>query len=108
MTEGHVSSKQDAPSSEDALPPLSETIQQPPLRRWDQIWESLLRLGLGEAAVRLGTAVASILLVLLVIWVMRSFYLKGDVTYERDKAVAAPLPTPWMRAAFWNAATTCG
>lgn len=94
MTEDHVSSKQDAPSSEDALPPLSEMIQQPPLRRWDQIWESLLRLGLGETAVRLGTAVASILLVLLVIWVMGSFYLKGDVTYERDKAVAAPLPTP--------------
>ncbi len=62
-------------------------------RRWNDIWEHLLRLGLGEIALRTGTVLASIALVLLVLWVMGSFYLKGNVTPMRDAAVAAPLPT---------------
>lgn len=64
-------------------------------RRWNDIWESLLRLGLGEIALRAGTVLASIALVLLVLWVMGNFYLKGDVQYTRDtdSVIAAPLPT---------------
>ncbi len=64
-----------------------------PTRRWSEIWEQLLRLGLGEITMQVGTIVASITLVLLVIWVMGSFYLKGEVAYKRDAAIAAPLPT---------------
>ncbi len=60
---------------------------------WSQIWESLLRLGLGETALRAGTGLASIVLTLLVIWIMSSFYLKGPVTGSQDAAMAAPLPT---------------
>ena len=64
-----------------------------PARRWSEIWEGLLRLGLGEAAVRAGTILASLTMILLVMWVMDNFYLKGDVNYQRDAAIAAPLPT---------------
>jgi murein DD-endopeptidase MepM/ murein hydrolase activator NlpD len=58
-----------------------------------QIWESLLRLGLGETVLRIGTGAASIVLVLLVIWVMSNFYLEGQITRASDAAIAAPLAT---------------
>lgn len=74
------------------LPDLQPAVQPKP-RRWNEVWERLLRLGLGEIALRTGTILASIALVLLVLWVMGSFYLKGNVVYERDAALAAPLPT---------------
>jgi hypothetical protein len=60
---------------------------------WSQIWESLLRLGLGETVLRIGTGAASIVLVLLVIWVMSNFYLEGQITRASDAAIAAPLAT---------------
>jgi hypothetical protein len=43
-----------------------------------QVWNKLLRLGLGEATLRSGTFIATILLVLLVVWVMGSYFLKGQ------------------------------
>src|SRR5512133_1849321 len=52
-------------------------------RQWSDVWESLLRMGLGEVTVQAGTVVASITLVLLVLWVMGSFYLKGNIG-QRD------------------------
>lgn len=60
---------------------------------WGQIWEGLLRLGLGETVLRVGTGVASFLLVLLVIWIMSNFYLAGQVTRGSVAAVAAPMAT---------------
>jgi hypothetical protein len=60
---------------------------------WSQIWERLLRLGLGETVLRVGTGAASIILILLVIWVMRNFYLEGQITRASDAAIAAPLAT---------------
>jgi LysM repeat protein len=60
---------------------------------WSQIWESLLRLGLGETVLRVGTGAVSIVLVLLVIWVMSNFYLEGTITRASDAAIAAPLAT---------------
>ena len=81
--------------SEPGLPVL--TPSQP--RRWNDVWDRLLRLGLGEVALRAGTVLASIALVLLVLWLMGNFYLKGSVTYERDAVLAAPLPTSTMTIA---------
>ena len=105
MTEDHSTDHLRRTVPENADPDRSAAIQNnamliqtpvapQPSRRWSDIWESLLRLGLGEAAVRAGTILASITLVLLVMWVMDSFYLKGDVNYTRDAAIAATLPTP--------------
>lgn len=81
----HTTDLQDSPIA----PPSSKP------RRWNEIWEGLLRLGLGEVALRAGTVLASIALVLLVLWVMGNFYLKGNVAHARDPqlALAAPLPT---------------
>lgn len=64
--------------------------------RWNLIWDSLLRLGLGESALRLGTGLASIALILLVVWVMGNFYLKGQsqAAAGMPAALAAPLPAP--------------
>ena len=45
--------------------------------RWNQIWENLVRLGLGETSLQIATAVFSILLTLLVVWVMGKFYVRG-------------------------------
>jgi hypothetical protein len=104
MTEDHSTDHLRRTVPENAAPQRGAALQnnaylaQPhlvsrPPRRWTDIWEGLLRLGLGEAAVRTGTLMASLTLVLLVMWVMDNFYLKGDVNYQRDAAIAAPLPT---------------
>lgn len=79
-----------APPSEPS--PAWQSPKQP--RRWTDIWEGLLRLGLGEAAMRMGTAFASLTLVVLVLWIMGSFYLNGDVANDSTiSALAAPEPT---------------
>lgn len=49
-------------------------------RNLEQIWESLVRVGLGEISLRVGTALVSIAFILLVVWVMNTFYLKGKIT----------------------------
>ena len=59
----------------------------------DRIWEGLARLGLGEVTLRVGTGLASVALILLVVWVMGNFYLKANVNPQKDAAVAAPLAT---------------
>ncbi len=64
-------------------------------KRWNNVWDGVLRLGLGETALRVGTVVASIALILLVVWVMGSFYLTGQVENGHElAAMAAPLPSP--------------
>ncbi len=64
-----------------------------PKRNWGEIWESLLRMGLGEIAMRVGTGLSLVAMVLLVIWVMSNFYLEGNLTGGQVEAIAAPLPT---------------
>ncbi len=62
-------------------------------KNWSYFWEGLVRMGLGEVSLRVGTGLASIALILMVVWVMGSFYLKGDVSSFETAAMAAPLPT---------------
>jgi len=45
---------------------------------FSQIWNKILHFGLGETALRVGTAVASLVLIALVVWVMSKFFLKAD------------------------------
>jgi len=70
-----------------------ENQQRRPKRTWGQIWDSLLRLGLGELSLRIGTGLASIVLVLLVTWVMGNFYLKGKFNAVQEAVVATLMPT---------------
>jgi hypothetical protein len=60
---------------------------------WSQTWENLIRIGLGETAIRLGTGFVLILLVFLILWIMGNFYLKGEVLSANESVIAAPLPT---------------
>lgn len=59
-----------------------------------ELWENLVRVGLGEPALRAGSVIASVVLILMVVWVMGTFYLKGTVSSPQSAAIAADLPTP--------------
>jgi murein DD-endopeptidase MepM/ murein hydrolase activator NlpD len=93
MSVDNTSPNQDLSDPDDNFNSIEEPAEQVSPRRWSDIWEGVLRLGLGEIALRTGTVLASISLVLLALWIMGSFYLKGNVTAPRDAAIAASLPT---------------
>lgn len=62
-----------------------------------QIWNRLLRLGLGETTLRTGTVIATGLLVLLVVWVMGTYFLKGQKVASAtptETTTAVPLNVP--------------
>jgi murein DD-endopeptidase MepM/ murein hydrolase activator NlpD len=63
-------------------------------RSLGELWQTLVEMGLGEASIRVGSGLASLALVLMVVWVMSNFYLKGQVAAPQSAAVAASLPTP--------------
>jgi len=103
MTEDNSTSPlQDAEEFSDIPERTSESS---PIKNWNQIWEGLVRLGLGEVAIRVGTGFSSLVLVLLAIWVMGNFYLKGQVSGSNGLALAAPLPTstPSIKTAGFKA-----
>lgn len=94
MAEDPLTEQPDFSTPDDQPIPIETPEPSLPPRRWNDIWEGLLRLGLGEIALRAGTVITSIILVLVVVWIMGNFYLKGEVKSDRDvSAVAAPLPT---------------
>lgn len=64
------------------------------------VWEHLSQMGLAESSLRLGTHMLSLSLALLVVWVMREFYLRAQISEPpREAAKAAALPTPTPTAA---------
>ncbi|HMN60635.1 MAG TPA: peptidoglycan DD-metalloendopeptidase family protein [Anaerolinea sp.] len=87
---------EDSSTTPAPLPDIDEPVQPARAGRgWNNVWDSVLRLGLGEIALRVGTVVASIALILLVVWVMGSFYLTGKVeNSNQTAAMAAALPSP--------------
>lgn len=56
-----------------------------------QVWNKILKLGLGESALKVGTALASLALIALVIWVMSRFFLNAPKT--SPAATSAPEET---------------
>lgn len=60
-------------------------------RGWNATWERLIRLGLGEAALRAGTGLALLILVLLVAWMMGNSYQAAQQAPMQKAALAAPL-----------------
>ncbi|HZU86498.1 MAG TPA: M23 family metallopeptidase [Anaerolineaceae bacterium] len=81
-----VDADETAPQSDNAKP-----------GRWSRTWEGIVRLGLGEIALRVGAGLASIAMVLLVVWVMGNFYVKAqtpaNTTPESGVVKAQALPT---------------
>lgn len=63
---------------------------------FSQIWKRILHIGLGESTLRISTAVASIILIALVIWVMGKFFLKAEkntTVAVNSTEVASTIPT---------------
>ena len=58
------------------------------LRLWDRFWAYITKLGMGNIALRAGSALVTISLVGLVIWVMKGFFIPGEKT---DLAVSLPI-----------------
>ena len=50
------------------------------MRLWDRFWAYVTRLGMGNIALRAGSALVTISLVGLVIWVMKGFFIPGEKT----------------------------
>jgi murein DD-endopeptidase MepM/ murein hydrolase activator NlpD len=72
--------------------------------RWERIWTSISRAGLADVAVRLGTHILLIAVILVVAWGMREFYSQAQVfditnlkTTSNTDVLAAPLPSPTPR-----------
>ena len=64
--------------------------------------ESLAHLGLGEFAIRIGTNVVTILMVILVVWLMQTLYKQSVFTPNVLAAgETAPTPTPGLDPAQW-------
>ena len=74
---------------------LEATPSQEELKGVARIWDGLVRMGLGESTLRVGTSVLTILLFLIVIWIMGNFYIKaknnGTVLGGGQSAQAASL-----------------
>ena len=90
----------------------TEPVQDPKpfLKR---LWEGLRGVGLGDSALRFATLMTTLILVLLVVWVMDSFYI--DVTQaenesysvvitENPEASAVAIPQPLFNAGGSDAA----
>lgn len=87
---------QDPHPTVDQEPASREASETPEASKgFAQIWESLVRHGLGESALRVGTSAVSISLFLIVVWVMGSFYLtqRSSASAANQSILDAPLPT---------------
>ncbi|MBG7610353.1 MAG: peptidoglycan DD-metalloendopeptidase family protein, partial [Anaerolineae bacterium] len=63
---------------------------------FERFWEQLAQADLMEPAIKMGSFVLFLVLVVAVVWIMRSFYLETDLTSSAKNAqavLAAPLPT---------------
>ncbi len=90
-------------SDEDDRPSLSGSRRPSDAKGGDNnwillAWERVSQAGLGETVFRLGTHLLSIIVVLVVIWGMRAFYVylqaNASTVVQQEAAFAAELPTP--------------
>ena len=58
------------------------------LKGWDSFWSRVTRLGLADVALRVGSALVTISLVGVVIWVMKDFFLSEDMAASTSEPVA--------------------
>ena len=90
----------------DAVSQKEDEIQKPE-PGWIRFWKRLRHLGLGDSALRIGTTAATILFILLVVWVMNSFNV-DDTQYLAEAAninggEVLPTPTATVPAPAFNA-----
>ena len=94
MSINHPDSPENKPGEEGSSTPIEETENSV-----GKYWNRLLQLGLGETALRVGTAVISILLVILVVVVMSRFFLSSSKNSEAPTpTVESTLTSPTLQA----------
>jgi len=81
--------------------PEEKTAQGEPadeaVTNFEKFWEQITHAGLVEPALRAGTLVLSLVFILVVVWVMQSFYLEQALegfSQSQPEVLAAVLPTP--------------
>ncbi|MDO9087525.1 MAG: LysM peptidoglycan-binding domain-containing M23 family metallopeptidase [Anaerolineaceae bacterium] len=74
-------------------PDFDEIAEEKEPRNWKLIWDRIVKVGLGDVMLRVGTVLASIALVLLVVWVMGRFYLQGNISESQAAAAEIVIPT---------------
>jgi murein DD-endopeptidase MepM/ murein hydrolase activator NlpD len=85
-----------APPDEQGTEPLAEPTPISSKKQNAPNWlETLARLGLGEIVARVGTAILTLVLIIVVVWLMRSIYKDSPLTGAPSNAKAAePTATP--------------
>ncbi len=63
----------------------------------ERIWEAIVRAGLGDVALRTATGIVSVVLILVVVWVMRDFFVTGDLSQPAQAVQAASPDEPASR-----------
>ena len=97
------------PSADQELPDANPQLEDPnpaPESRLIRFWVRLRRLGLGNTTLRIATGITTILLVLLVVWVMDTFYIEEqqpDAGLEVANAETLPTPTATIPSPAFNA-----
>ncbi len=91
----HDSSESKFPISDQPDNPeeIFDTLPARPRHSVVEIWDRIVHLGFAEIVLRIGAGLASIALILMVVWVMDTFYLKGEVKSPQTSAVNAAAPT---------------
>ncbi|NMB54989.1 MAG: M23 family metallopeptidase [Leptolinea sp.] len=72
----------------------SSTQPDEPLSIWMRVWQVVQQHELTEQAMRLGTGLASVSLILISVWVMNSFFLTGNLTNSQKTDFIPPKTTP--------------
>ena len=93
------STHSDQNAGEERPDEIIEAKNNPPTQgKAQQIWGRLLEMGLGETTLRIGTGIASIILILIVVWVMSSFFLKSSRPTQANSSntptATAPVTLP--------------
>jgi murein DD-endopeptidase MepM/ murein hydrolase activator NlpD len=85
-----------APPAEQGTEPPAEPTPISVKKQSAPTWlETLARLGLGEIVARVGTAILTLVLIIIVVWLMRSVYKDSPLTNAQSNAKAAgPTATP--------------
>ena len=66
--------------------PKSEEDGPQILKGWDRFWDRIVRLGMGDIALRVGSALVTIGLIGLIIWVMKGSFIGGEIASDDTQA----------------------
>lgn len=83
------SASQDASQKTEKLPLNSTTQEDTPqlFKWWDRFWGKLQNLGMADIAMRAGSALVTIGLVGLIIWLMKDFFISGEMASTNVEAI---------------------